>query len=188
MVETTIQVPAELFATAESSSFSGSFAPESLSAGPDEYVFAQPLAWNVVLTNTGGALLVSGIVTGTGTTACARCLDSLDVAISGEVEGYFLLDAEEAEEEEAAEEDFGVLGPDNTIDLVPLLEAAILVDLPLQPLCRENCAGICPDCGANLNESSCDCASAREAERAEFEAAKNPFSVLKDLDFGFGND
>ena len=188
MDETTIHVPAELFAPAESSSFSGSFAPESLQAGPDVYTFGQPLAWSVELTNTGGALLVSGTVTGTGTTECARCLESLDVAIEGDVEGYFLLDAEEAEEEEGAGEEFDVLGPENTIDLVPLLEAAILVDLPLQPLCREDCAGICPDCGANLNEFSCECASAREAERAEFEAARNPFSVLKDFDFGSSSD
>ncbi|MBQ9068484.1 MAG: DUF177 domain-containing protein [Eggerthellaceae bacterium] len=177
MDHTTIHVPTELFAPAESSSYAGRYAVESLSAGPDTYLFAEPLQWNVTVSNTGGALLVAGVVTGTGTTECARCLEPMDVRISGDIEGYYLLDAEEAQEEEGAEEEFDVLGPDNTIDLIPLIEAAILVDVPLQPLCKDDCAGICPDCGANLNEASCGCAAVRK----EFEAARNPFSVLKDL-------
>ena len=181
MDSTTIHVSQELFAPAESSSFAGVFAPEDLQAGPDTYTFKEPLSWNVLVSNTGGALLVSGTVTGTGVTECARCLEPLDVAINGEVEGYYLLNAEEVEFEEGEDEEFEVLGEDNTIDLVPLLEAAILVDLPLQPLCREDCAGICPDCGVNLNEQSCDCAQKRAQADAEFEEAKNPFAKLKEL-------
>ena len=184
MNSTTLYIGQELFAPAESSSYSGEFAPELLQAGPDAYTFATPLAWNVLVSNTGGALLVSGTVTGTGTTQCSRCLDSMDVVINGEVEGYFLLNSEEAEFEEGEDEEFDVLGEDNTIDLVPLLEAAILVDVPLQPLCREDCAGICPDCGINLNEQTCDCAQKRADADAAFEAEKNPFAKLKDLDLG----
>lgn len=179
---TTLHIPNELFAPAESSSFAGVLPLDCLQAGPDAYTFASPLAWNVVVSNTGGALLVAGNITGNGKTACARCLEPLEVAINGEVEGYFLLDAQDAEFEEGEEEEFERLGPENTIDLVPLLEAAVLMDLPLQPLCRDDCAGLCPDCGINLNIERCDCAQKRAAENEEFEAAKNPFSVLKELD------
>lgn len=183
MAATTIHIPNELFAPAESSSFAGVLQLDALEAGPDVYTFASPLNWNVVVTNTGGALLVAGSVVGTGKTECARCLDTLEVPINGEVEGYFLLDAEEGVElKDGEDEEFELLGPENTIDLVPLLEAAILVDLPLQPLCREDCAGICPSCGVNLNEEQCYCAQKRAEENEEFEAAKNPFSVLKELD------
>ena len=183
MDQTTIHVPQELFAPAESSLYSGILELESLAAGPDTYTFDKPPAWNVTVSNTGDALLVAGTVTGTAKTACARCLEEVVVDFNGEVEGYFLIDAEEdVEREEGEEEEFELLGPDNTIDLVPLLEGAILVDLPLQPLCREDCKGICPDCGINLNEETCRCAEKREAENAAFEAAKNPFSKLADLD------
>jgi uncharacterized protein len=43
------------------------------------------------------------------------------------------------------------------VDLAPLVHDAILLDLPLAPLCRPDCAGLCPQCGIDRNESSCDC-------------------------------
>ena len=183
MDSTTIKIPAELFASAESSSYSGVFMPEALHTGPDAYRFEEPLSWSVLVSNTGGALLVSGTVSGQGQTDCSRCLEPIEVPISGEVEGYFLLEDAEAEFEEGAEEEFDVLGEDDTIDLAALLEAAILVDLPLQPLCKSDCSGLCPDCGANLNEGACDCASRRAREDAAAGAAQNPFAKLRELEF-----
>jgi uncharacterized protein len=38
-----------------------------------------------------------------------------------------------------------------------LLRENVLLNLPLQPLCRADCRGLCPHCGVNLNESSCGC-------------------------------
>ena len=52
-----ITIPPELFATAESSPFSGTLELDRLELGPDEYRFDKPLAWNVVITNTGDGLL-----------------------------------------------------------------------------------------------------------------------------------
>jgi uncharacterized protein len=46
---------------------------------------------------------------------------------------------------------------DDTIDLGPLVRDAIVLDLPAAPLCREDCQGLCPQCGADRNESECDC-------------------------------
>jgi uncharacterized protein len=181
MDATTISIPQELFAPAESSSFAGTYTLPVLKAGPDLYDFAEPLTWSVEVTNTGEALLVTGTVEGVGRTACARCLDPFDVQIIGDVEGYFLMKAGEKPDEEMEEDEFSVLDPSNTIDLVPLLNAAILVDLPLVPLCREDCKGLCPDCGINLNEETCDCAAKRAETAAEEEDAKNPFAALKDL-------
>jgi uncharacterized protein len=43
------------------------------------------------------------------------------------------------------------------VDLAPLVHDAILLDLPLAPLCRPDCAGLCPQCGIDRNEASCDC-------------------------------
>jgi uncharacterized protein len=43
------------------------------------------------------------------------------------------------------------------VDLAPLAHDAILLDLPLAPLCRPDCKGLCPYCGIDLNEGTCDC-------------------------------
>jgi uncharacterized protein len=43
------------------------------------------------------------------------------------------------------------------VDLSELIRQTLLVNLPLQPLCRAECAGLCPQCGKNLNEGPCDC-------------------------------
>ena len=43
------------------------------------------------------------------------------------------------------------------IDLAPLVHDAIFLDLPLAPLCREQCQGLCPHCGTDLNDETCDC-------------------------------
>jgi uncharacterized protein len=43
------------------------------------------------------------------------------------------------------------------VDLAPLVHDAIFLDLPLAPLCREDCQGLCPYCGADRNDESCDC-------------------------------
>ena len=71
MTQDSIQIPAELFALAESSHFTGTIDIGLLSAGPDEYAFAEPLEYAIDITNTGSAFLVAGKVVGQGVCACA---------------------------------------------------------------------------------------------------------------------
>ena len=51
-------------------------------------------------------------------------------------------------------------------DLAPLVHDAILLDLPLAPLCRADCRGLCPYCGIDRNEDSCDCSAPVDARWA----------------------
>lgn len=178
MADTRILVPSELFAPAESSCFEGTYDLGILKAGPDLYEFEAPLAWQVTVSNTGGALLVTGTVEGAAKTSCARCLGSFEFPLTGEIEGYFLLSDEEAAPEDMDDDEFDYLPKNNVIDLDPLIRAALLLELPLIPLCDDGCKGICPECGADLNEGPCGCGEKRE----ETEAA-NPFSALKDFPF-----
>jgi uncharacterized protein len=46
--------------------------------------------------------------------------------------------------------------------LRPLVRDALLLELPLAPLCREDCRGLCAHCGADLNDGPCDCAPPRD--------------------------
>lgn len=183
MTKTSFPVPAELFAAAESSSFEGTYEPLLFKAGPDLYTFDEPLAWQVSITNTGGALLVIGTVEGVATTSCARCMEPVVLSMMGEIEGYYLLSADdEADLEDVEEDEFEVLGPDNVIDLVPLIRAAILLECPLVPLCDDACKGLCPTCGKNLNEGDCACVATLD-EALDATGRENPFAVLKDYPF-----
>ncbi|WP_080797678.1 YceD family protein [Arabiibacter massiliensis] len=179
-METRILVPNELFAPAESSHFEGWTNIPVMKAGPDLYDFEGPLAWQVDISNTGDALLVTGTVEGEAKTACARCLDEFSFEVTGEIEGYFLLDGEKDAPEDMDDDEFDVLPEDRVIDLEPLITAALMLEFPLVPLCDDDCKGLCATCGANLNEGPCGCAP---AEDAGDDAPPNPFSVLKDFPF-----
>ena len=178
-----IAVPNELFVPAESSSFKGSFDLARLEAGFDLYDFTEPLTWQVDITNTGEALLVTGTVEGEARTSCARCLNSFSLQLLGEIEGYYCFPESIEENGELDDDDYDILPDDHVIDLEDPIRAALLLDVPLVPLCKEDCKGICPDCGTDLNETSCDCADRRAREEAEKNAAANPFASLKDFPF-----
>ena len=57
--------------------------------------------------------------------------------------------------EEEDEETYPLHG--EMLDLQPLVRDALLLELPLAPLCREDCKGLCPNCGADLNDGPCSC-------------------------------
>lgn len=176
-----IAIPNELFSPAEMAHFEGEADLGVLKAGPDLYTFTAPLAWSADITNTGDALLVTGTAEGEAVTACARCLEDVTLPVTGDIEGYFLIGGEDAEAPEDMDEDeFDVLPADNKIDLAPLITAAVLLEVPLVPLCRDDCQGLCTACGANLNEGPCGCEPAGEGAPD----AANPFAVLKGLDLG----
>jgi len=67
---------------------------------------------------------------------------------------------EEVEELDEEEEALRFECPDGKADLVQLVSEQIYLALPLKPLCREGCKGLCPHCGVNRNEESCDCKEA----------------------------
>ena len=181
-----IKIPAELFALAESSRFEGTLELPVLAVGPDDYRFSEPISWNIDVTNTGSALLVEGTATGEGVCACSRCLEDTPFDFEGAVEGYYLIgdassDDFDDEDDELGEDEFDVLPADHIIDLEPLIAAALIVDAPQQPLCRDDCAGLCPSCGANLNEGACGCG--RDAGLEEFDREANPFAALANFKF-----
>lgn len=94
------------------------------------------------------------------TLACQRCLGEVTRPVEEEIE-LLLMEHEpgaEEEERELEEEDLGVLVVDGQeLDLGPVLHEQLQLAVPMRPLCSEECAGLCPVCGANLNETECDC-------------------------------
>jgi uncharacterized protein len=94
----------------------------------------------------GGAILASGTVHANWAGECRRCLGAAAGTLSSEVRELFEPGSDE-------EETYRLKGEE--IDVAPLVRDAVLLELPLAPLCREACRGLCPDCGANRNEHDC---------------------------------
>jgi uncharacterized protein len=90
------------------------------------------------------------LVTGTGQVElrgeCVRCLSPVEDRIEVDVQELFVYPGSGAEEDEASR----MVG--DQIDLEPVLRDAVVLELPFQPLCRPDCAGLCPECGANRND------------------------------------
>lgn len=71
----------------------------------------------------------------------------------------------------------------NVIDISDLLRERLLLELPMSVLCDEDCKGLCPKCGTNLNKGKCDCTF--EEEEPELDD-NNPFAKLKDFNMNSG--
>jgi uncharacterized protein len=94
--------------------------------------------------------VVEGVlVTGTATVEvrgeCVRCLVEVSTELEVDIQELFVYPGSEAEEDEVSRLE------GDLIDLEPLLRDGVVLDLPFQPLCREDCEGLCVECGANLN-------------------------------------
>lgn len=133
--------------------------------------------YHLQLTNTGEGVVLAGKVSCSALGECARCLAPAKLDIEGDVEGYYLL--EPAEEMEDYEQDeFECVDEGGNFDIAPAIEAALVYATPYVVLCKEDCAGLCPTCGADLNEGPCSCSDEEEIDPL------NPFAVLKNLDLG----
>lgn len=79
---------------------------------------------------------------------CARCLDPIHDEIDVDFQELFAYDAPEDDD---GDDDMSLLH-DEYADLEPLLRDAVVLALPFQPLCSEDCPGLCPECGARLRD------------------------------------
>ena len=156
----------------------------SYELGDHEFALPEGVDYDLVLTNAGEGILATGILRAHAVGTCDRCLERAELDIAGEVDGYYLFEEPERLAEDEDEADFELVSADRTIDLSGALLSAIVMETPFVVLCREDCAGLCPVCGANLNEEDCghaaELAEQRERERAE----SSPFSALAGLDLG----
>ena len=96
----------------------------------------------------------SGRIEGSVDGECRRCLTPVRVPVAEDL--HLLL--VEADDEEAGDSDVYLLDPRaRDVDLRPALREQWLLAAPVFALCREDCKGLCPKCGADLNQGPCDC-------------------------------
>ena len=111
-------------------------------------------------------IVATGTVSAPWTAQCRRCLTGVAGDLAVAVREVF-----EDQPDEAA----GILPiVDMHIDLEPPVRDAVLLHLPLAPLCRDDCQGLCATCGADLNEGDCGC---------EPEVGDPRWAALNELDF-----
>lgn len=104
---------------------------------------------DVELEPVGHTIEAVGTVSAPWRGLCRRCLRPVDGRVTAEVREIF--------EDDPIEDETYPLRHE-TVDLEPLAREAIVLELPVAPLCKEECSGLCPECGADLNEAACSCA------------------------------
>ena len=153
---------------------------EGYELGEHEFTLPDGLDYDLMLTNAGEGILATGIVRGHVVGTCDRCLEPAEFDLAGEVDEYYLFKAPSETGSLGDDEDdvdFSLVGDDHTIDLTEAIYAAMLMETPFVVLCREDCRGLCPVCGENLNERDCGHAAQIEEERL----ASSPFAALRNL-------
>jgi uncharacterized protein len=126
--------------------------------GPGDYQFRGGVPVDVSFYRLGSDLLFRGRFQGHVSGNCARCLESYPFTLDKDF--TFVLKPLDgaAEERELSEEDLSLgFYEGDEVDLAPLMREAMILALPTKPLCREDCLGLCPRCGANRNASECGC-------------------------------
>jgi uncharacterized protein len=131
-----------------------------LSEGSElEFYSGKDVSWSLELTRISGAIAVEGTLEGSFELACYRCLDPFLFSFSVPVREHYLFGSLADEESDEYEVEGGKL------DLEPVFRDAIMLSLPLQRVCRSDCPGLCPTCGADLNAGPCDCPSRKVDSR-----------------------
>lgn len=118
----------------------------------------------------GTTVFANGKIDGRVRVACGRCIAPVDVAFADKIRVTYLpkheLEAEEEKAEKSSEEDGVELDQEDldlfpydgdTVDLEPLIREQVILAVPYAPLCREDCKGLCAQCGADLNQGPCPC-------------------------------
>lgn len=118
------------------------------------------LAGRLRVERSGDRVTVRGGVSATAHLQCVRCLREFDLAIEAPV--VVLAErsgaANPRDEEELARDHEELFHDGRRLDLRETVRESLLLELPITPHCREDCPGLCPKCGADLNEGPCACA------------------------------
>ena len=148
--------------------FSRTFQPQEVGDEGDAYQIVAPVELEFDVHKDKDKFRLVGRVKTELELPCSRCLEPFRLPVDAPFDVRYLPSADAAaeEEREVAEEDLetGVYR-DDQIDLNELMREQFYLALPMKPLCREECRGLCAQCGTNLNTGACDCAAVWEDPR-----------------------
>lgn len=142
-----------------------------------EGLVVQPVQGDVRLTRTLKGVLADVDPHGIVNLECGRCLTLMEQPLSFPFSEEFyqtVVVTTGAPLDRPEEPDVFLINELHMLDLEPAMREYALISLPMLPLCNADCKGLCPQCGANLNEGPCDCDTEEVDER--FEALKRLLS------------
>ncbi|HEX9682117.1 MAG TPA: DUF177 domain-containing protein [Acidimicrobiales bacterium] len=151
--------------TGERRPVAGAVSLPGLRLAAAEVVAGPELTVDLVLDAVRDGLTLSGRIGASWSGLCRRCVMPVGGELDVSVTELFEVDATEGET-------YPIDGDE--VDLEPAVREAVMLNLPSAPLCRVDCAGICPQCGIDRNEATCDC---------DLTATDHRWDVLSELTF-----
>lgn len=124
------------------------------------------LACDAMLEAIPGGVMATGTVVVPWQGVCRRCTAEVTGTLEVSVRERFM-ERPEPGDDEAYPLD------DDHLDLRPLVHDAVVLELPANPLCREECAGLCPHCGADRNLEACDCVTPADPRWASLDVLRS---------------
>ncbi len=128
----------------------------------EEAELVRPITGHVQFMRTQAGILVTGTLHTRVLTTCSRCLEPAYYNLSVDIEEEFYptvevftgaaIDWQQYTDDEAL-----LIDAQHILDMTEVVRQDLIVALPMQPLCHEDCKGLCPVCGQNLNEGACTC-------------------------------
>jgi uncharacterized protein len=137
------------------------FDPSVLPADPnDGFRVPAPVHLAFDIFKDGPQFHLVGRVQSTLALTCGRCLDDIGLPVDLPFDLLYLPHTQNAGEGEVEVEDDDLTTAyysDDQIELGQLVLEQFYLAVPMKPLCRESCRGLCPECGTNLNTGTCSC-------------------------------
>ncbi len=115
---------------------------------------------------SGETVSLEAEVTATVVSRCARCLGEVTLPIKAQMEAEY---SRQPDPEDPDQYSFET----STLELTDAIKDALVLELPLRFLCSEDCKGLCPKCGTNLNTGTCTCQKGDDDT--------NPFAALRSM-------
>lgn len=133
----------------------------------------EPLRVELRAQQVGDGVLVRGRISTRVVLECRRCLKEVSTEVDGPVDMLYE-PLERVDEDELGGEVYPIPSRTDELDLGPALREQLLLQVPSFVVCEEACRGLCAQCGANLNETTCACVP---------EESGSPWDALKKLKF-----
>ncbi len=126
--------------------------------GPD---WLGPVRADLACDRSGDQVAIRGTVAAVARFECARCLAAFERSLVGEFSLFSDRQGvgRRGEDAELERGDYMVFHDGRQLDLRQAAQESLLLEWPMAPLCREDCRGLCPGCGADLNLGPCGCGS-----------------------------
>ncbi|MBB6735526.1 YceD family protein [Cohnella zeiphila] len=164
----------ELAQSKEPARLEESFDASDAFASIRDAVPISPVSAKLTASYADGVIEVTGTVSCKIRLSCSRCLEPTAEELRIPFEETFKVVSKETREPSEPDDDLFVPIEGERLELRPYVLEELIVQLPLAPLCREDCKGLCPECGTNRNVAECGCSADKVDPRLE--ALKSWFS------------